>query len=424
MPKLQHTNLQRLLLDAFDSTTFEILGRATGFMQRERTITPGLLIPSLVASMGSERVETMTALWHRFRADTGQAVAYKSFYDKLASAGFPVMMRQFAEHLMKRLLCRSLKVSAQSPFARFRDIVIQDGTAFGVNPKLAGPFPGTGSPAEVEIHTTMSLLSDGPRKATLTGHAGSERDFLPAPEDLKDCLLLADRGYFSYAYPAMIAERGGFFIIRARMDLGAQVLGQHKDGRFIPIGERPRVSDYVAASHEGDLDLVIRPEKGLLPPFRMVVLSTPKGRTFLLTNLPVEDFSPQMVGWAYRLRWQVELMYKEWKSHANLHRFPTANNGIAEGLIWASVAAAIVKRFVAFIAQAARSFPVSTLKAAVLLKRFITPILTNLLRDPAKALATLEEALATLESLGRRSNPKRERKRGRLKIGLLPCFQA
>lgn len=211
----------------------------------------------------------------------------------------------------------------------------------------------------------MSLLSEGPSKATLTGQAGSERDFLPDPADLKDCLLMADRGYFSYAYPAVVAEKGGYFIIRVRVDLCAQVLGQYKDGRFIQNHDRPGLSAFVAASRERVLDLVIRPEKGLLPPFRMVVLATPKGRTLLmtnLTNLPVDVFPSRLVGWAYRLRWQVELMYKEWKSHANLHRFPTSNKGIVEGLIWASVAAARVKRFVAFMAQAAKKFPVSTLK--------------------------------------------------------------
>jgi hypothetical protein len=46
-----------------------------------------------------------------------------------------------------------------------------------------------------------------------------------------------------------------------------------------------------------------------------------------------------------------ELCFKEWKSYANLHPFDTANPHIAEGLIWASLCAAVLKRFLAHAAQ-------------------------------------------------------------------------
>jgi hypothetical protein len=48
---------------------------------------------------------------------------------------------------------------------------------------------------------------------------------------------------------------------------------------------------------------------------------------------------------AYYLRWQVELLLKEWKSYANLRAFDTANPDIVEGLIWASIIAAALKGF-------------------------------------------------------------------------------
>jgi hypothetical protein len=33
----------------------------------------------------------------------------------------------------------------------------------------------------------------------------------------------------------------------------------------------------------------------------------------------------------HRFRWQIELLFKEWKSYANLHKFDTANAHIAAG---------------------------------------------------------------------------------------------
>jgi hypothetical protein len=46
---------------------------------------------------------------------------------------------------------------------------------------------------------------------------------------------------------------------------------------------------------------------------------------YLATNLPPERYSVYEVAKAYHLRWQVELLFKEWKSYANLHAFDTQN---------------------------------------------------------------------------------------------------
>ena len=51
----------------------------------------------------------------------------------------------------------------------------------------------------------------------------------------------------------------------------------------------------------------------------------------------VSQFTLTDVGNLYRFRWQVELLFKEWKSYANLHRFNTGKKAIVEGLIWASI---------------------------------------------------------------------------------------
>ena len=58
---------------------------------------------------------------------------------------------------------------------------------------------------------------------------------------------------------------------------------------------------------------------------------------YLVTNLPRADFTLEQVCDAYRLRWQVELMFKEWKSYTSLHAFDTSKANIAEGLIWAAL---------------------------------------------------------------------------------------
>jgi hypothetical protein len=148
------------------------------------------------------------------------------------------------------------------------------------------------------------------------------------------------------------------------------------------------------------------------------VLPGEKTITRLCTNLPRTPFSLDLVGRLYRFRWQIELLFKEWKSYANLHKFDTANEHIAAGLIWASLCAAILKRFLAHAAQHVGGKPISTRRVAMCAGHIMDELVAALLASVSIA-AALRDGLAFLLANAQRSNPKRDRKTGRLRSGLL-----
>ena len=47
---------------------------------------------------------------------------------------------------------------------------------------------------------------------------------------------------------------------------------------------------------------------------------TPVGKQVLITDLPAETFTPEEICVLYRVRWQVELLYKAWKSGGGVGR--------------------------------------------------------------------------------------------------------
>ena len=59
-----------------------------------------------------------------------------------------------------------------------------------------------------------------------------------------------------------------------------------------------------------------------------------------------EQFSATQISQLYRLRWQIELLFKECKSHNNLQVFQTSNCTLMEALVWSSLIATILKRFI------------------------------------------------------------------------------
>jgi len=71
-----------------------------------------------------------------------------------------------------------------------------------------------------------------------------------------------------------------------------------------------------------------------------------KRHTYLITNLKRCEFSAQEVSLIYRLRWQVELLFKECKSHNSLHGFNTEKDTLQESLIWASLISMTLKHFI------------------------------------------------------------------------------
>jgi hypothetical protein len=140
--------------------------------------------------------------------------------------------------------------------------------------------------------------------------------------------------------------------------------------------------------------------------------------TRLCTNLPRTPFSVDLVARLYRFRWQIELVFKEWKSYANLHKFDTANEHIAAGLIWASLCAAVLKRFLAHAAQLVGGKPISTRRVAMCAGHIIDAIVLALLACSSIASA-FRDGMAFLLANARRANPKRDRKTGRLRSGLI-----
>jgi hypothetical protein len=148
-----------------------------------------------------------------------------------------------------------------------------------------------------------------------------------------------------------------------------------------------------------------------------------KSFCYFLTNLPSKGYPIHVICRAYKWRWQVELLFKAWKSYANLHAFDTANPALVEGLMWTAIAAAALKRFLAHMTQLLVEVPMSTRKVAMCARHVLGDIVRALQHgDVAGLYAALEAAITYLSCHAQRAHPKRDRQTGRAQLGLEPCF--
>ncbi|MGH8489164.1 MAG: IS4 family transposase [Gammaproteobacteria bacterium] len=416
---------------AFSEGVVNDLGKATRYCHRVRQLTPYRMVMTLMSLFAGTRVESLADIQRGFNALFGYTMDYKPFYDQLSKREFAPFMRETARRLLETLVIRVLGVAPEGAFSEFRRIVIQDGSSFAIKDVLKEIFPGRFkkvSPAAVEIHATLDLFDESISKVTLTADTASERAALPTAASLGGCLLLADRGYFDREYLLELIEAKASFVIRVRKGLNPQVINAYNaQGKRLPrLCGKPLKQLRIAK--RGAVDLQVGWEvQGKRLECRLLVTwnTSTKEFQYLVTNLPSERYSIYQVALTYRLRWQVELLFKEWKSYANLHAFDTQNPAIVEGLIWAAIGAAALKRFLAHTTQVVARVETSTRKAAMCTVHVLGDIMRALISGTEhRFLKAFAQAIDYLAANAKRAHPKRDRQRGRLQFGLAPCFEA
>jgi hypothetical protein len=258
----------------------------------------------------------------------------------------------------------------------------------------------------------------------LSPDTDSEHAYLPTPESLQGALFLADRGYLDLTYLRDVDRHGGFLLVRGKAGLNPRVIDAvREDGKRVKACQDrdfQAIITTLPTQQRGELDV-----EWLIDhqPLRLRLIASWKKETqsfvSLFTNLPQARYDRHTICLGYKLRWQVALVFKAWKSYANLHAFATENEHIAEALIWASLAASALQRFVAHAAEPLLEVVVSTRKAAMT-PAYVLPELFRALRYGTgpwdrRAFAAM---IRYLGSNAKRAHPQRDARTGLSQLGL------
>lgn len=421
-------SISKQLIAALGEAEVLRVARQSRWLRRLRDITPVALVVACLSTLGASNATWIADILRTFNAFTGLSIRYKPFHNQLRKAAFPEFMRRLLERTLEKLTRPVLCPGLGSKLGKFRDILLHDGSSFALKDGLESEWPGRFtkiSPAAVELHVTMSVFEDNPIQITLAPDKEAERALGPKAEDLRDCLLLEDRGYEHRQFFIDMQNAGGFFIVRGNKAI-RPIVRRARDlrGRRLRHLEGKPLSWETLPSRSVDVEIEWR--KGTQTYRGRLVALYKRGQrsektfVYLHTNLDRVEFSALEVGELYRLRWQVELLFKECKSHANLHRFDTEKSAIAEGLIWASMLVVVLKRVITHAAQLLVGIELSTQRAASCAKHVLDNILRCLLVSRHELAGSLVRACVFLGENARRAHPARDRRRGRLSSGLVP----
>ncbi len=404
------------------------LGKETGFTQRKRNVTAFQLVTAMIGALGEKDTRYLSDILRYFNHLTGQSVKYKPFHNQLCKEALAELMKAVADKVFSCWINDVLRYNNRH-FSQFSKVLIQDGSSFAVKNSLKNIWPGRftkTSPAAIELHATINLHNGSFEQATITPDTFSERAEMPVIEDLKGCLFLADRGYYSSEFILKLDEAGGYYVLRAKGLKRARVhQAIQGDGKRLVNKKQPQLSALQTRLPKRqlvDMDIEINGEC-----VRLVAVWSPKENrhTYLVTNLNRQEFSTLEVTHIYRMRWQVELLFKECKSHNSLHGFNTEKASLQESLIWASLISMTLKRFMTGSIEQMFKVEMSTMTVSKTTIVWWYGILEAIVQKRRKALVNrVTEACEFLKENACRAHSKRDRKTGIHQYGLEPAFYA
>lgn len=402
------------------------LGKELKFTKRKRDVCGFNMVNALIASAGDGHIQSLSDICREFNALTGSTLDPKPFHNQLKKDSLEKLLRKVTEQALSKWVrrCYQFKPEYKKFFSR---LLLHDGSTLclhdGLKGKLPGRFKNT-SPAAVELHVSMNLMTNSVAGIDIAADKESERHFLPQAEELANTLLLADAGYFDKKYFEQLCQIGAFFIIRAGVNINPLVLsGTRLDGKPIKISKKAKLKDIKdKLPKRQSFELSVQWNKKV---YRLIGfwVADKKKFSYVVTNLPKTDFSLSEIGNLYRLRWQIELLFKEWKSNNNLKKFNTKNETIVYNLIWASLLALTLKRLLTGYVEEKYQIILSSLTVSKTTQGWWYDLFEAIVNKSQRRIITaLTKCSTILSNNAKLSHPKRDKRTGKFQFFLQPAF--
>lgn len=337
------------------------LARETRFLLRQRDLQVIPFFWTLVLGMVATPTDTVAGLQRLYHQMTDTILASSSFQERFNGA-LVAWLRAAFEHVVAATGAGRRQLSG--PLAGFRELVAIDSTVLRLHSLLAGKYPGTRtnhSPAQAKLNVVYNVASGRIMIARVAKGTKSETRMFSPGAWVKDALLLFDLGYFKFQTFWRIQHHGGFFISRLKDGCNPTIKAIHSThrGRAIDVVGK-KLQDVLGDLKRQILDVQIEyriTRKGLpgrprddrkteVLSLRLVALLNEKTGKYhiYLTNVPPEMLSVQEVADAYRLRWQIELLFKEMRSIGGLDAWPNRKEATILASIYATLLGMAVNR--------------------------------------------------------------------------------
>jgi hypothetical protein len=405
-----------------------LAGQASGVIQRQRKFDAQSLLKTFVLGFlqnpkaGDEELAQMAA-------QCGVDVTPQAIEQRHAPALVRFLESVFRESV--KLVIRSDRVLAPI-LKRFSSVVLLDSSTFTLPDEMQKQFRGCGGSygsgaAAMKLQTEFDLRSGALSHMQI--EAGRSPDGATNRQQARrgeGSLRISDLGYFNVAVFAEMAVAKEYFL--SRLQFGTAVL--------TPDGQSVALLSWLAKQPGQFVDQPILLGKEQRLPCRLIAWRLPapqvnerrrklrletlrrRGQepsaerlawcdwTILVTNVPQDMLTPPEATVFYRARWQIELLFKRWKSQ-DLAAVLSGSTPVRQMVrIWSRLIGAVIQHWL-LLASAWGDPTKSWSKVCEAIRPFVGRIAAGLPRWPElkRALADLCQAVGKTCRRNQRTKP-------------------
>lgn len=340
--------LKTKIMSIFRKEDIQMVAYKTKFIQRSTCILQPVDFLQLMTSASIEpTVVPLEGLCEKLRSLNPDAdISPQSLMERINRKEAV----DYLENILNTTLNEGLKLITDKIPADllkpFNNVYLEDATECELNESLSEHFKGPGGTASKSM-VKINLIYEVHRRAVqdikIADRRTPDQEMAKKISELikKEDLVIRDLGYFCAKAIKTIIQSEAYFL--SRLPASANIYLRKEDKN--PIDLSKHFNTYFKYESMIELQVYITAEK---IPVRLIAYRIPpevvekrrreanrnaqkRGRnmteasrnrldfSIFITNVPITIWKAEVVGTIYTLRWQVELIFKEWKSSLQIH---------------------------------------------------------------------------------------------------------
>lgn len=400
----------------------------------------------LYCASSTERISLEQAC-SEISAMHGVEIQKQSLDERFHQGALDFILSILAEVLKNQLLAEI----APAFLKEFSRVLLMDSTKFNVPKHLKNLFKGFNGRGIDSAGVSIQYEFDIKRGEiiNLEVFGATKSDSRYAEETVgrlkENDLVIRDLGYYSTGTLKNIHTKGAFFL--SRLNAKADVYTETQAGELTKVCFSSLYQEMVSTrTCELELQVYIGKSKHL--PVRLIVELMPdevyrkrlqkvnsynkanghktgkgiKNRmrfNLFITNIPVDTMPAESIGVLYKIRWQIELVFKCWKSHVGIDKLQKMKHERFTALLYAKLLLIILSNEIVSNVRCklygARSRLLSMVKSARTMRK-LSYLTRKIISDPTSVASVMHRVEMELQS-----NHWQEKRKNR--IGLIEIIQ-
>ena len=327
------------LEDSLSGELIERLALETGFVKRKSKLNGNRFLELLMFNCQEDKLQSLDCLTDDLEVEHGESIS-KQGLDARFNPQAVLFLKNILSNMLSKQLGNNLDCNGKSVFTSCR---LRDSSKFGLPEEYSNVYKGYGRATRaslISIQYEFDLLSGNQIDLQLTsGCRNDQQDSKESVDNInKGDLLIRDLGYVTSTYLKTVIKEDAYFLNRLPSQIS--VFDREDADKEVDFGKvYKKMKKYNLPYIEQD---VLVGKKAQIP-CRLVIylndIKTYKSRmkrtqkntksigckvskkqkeralldTFI-TNANPESIKPGSVKNIYSLRWQIELVFKVWKS--------------------------------------------------------------------------------------------------------------